>query len=44
MDLMRKIQNAGKSLNVYCEAWEVPELLKGLSPTGLFMVVKERLR
>ena len=44
MDLMRKIQNGGKSLYVYCEPWEVPELLKGLSPTGLIMVVKERLR
>ena len=43
MDLMKKIQDSGKSLYIYCESRDVPELLKNLSPTGLIMVVKETL-
>lgn len=43
MDVMKRIQDGGKSLYVYCEPWEVPILLKELSPQGLMMVVTETL-
>ena len=34
MDLMRKIQDNGKSLYLYYKPWEVPRFLTGLSPMG----------
>lgn len=43
MDLMKRIQDGGKALFIYCEAREVPELLKNLSPAGLIMVVTDIL-
>ncbi len=43
LNLMKRIQDSGKSLYVYCEPWEVPKLLKKLSPRGLIMVVKDTL-
>jgi hypothetical protein len=43
MDVMRRIQDQGKSLYIYCEPWEVPKLLRELSPQGLMMVVTETL-
>jgi len=42
-DLMRRIQDGGKALYVYCEPWEVPILLKNLSHQGLMMVVTDVL-
>ena len=41
---MPKIQDNGKSLYFYYKPWEVPRFLTGLSPKGVIMVVKVRLR
>ncbi len=40
-DVMRRIQEGGKALYVYCEPWEVEKILKTVSPRGLMMVVRE---
>ena len=41
VDLMRRIQNGGKALYVYCEEDEVLALADALDPRGLMMVVRE---
>lgn len=40
LDLMKRIQNGGKSLYIYCEEDEVPFLCDNLDAKGLMMVVK----
>ncbi|NQT59463.1 MAG: hypothetical protein HQ557_10835 [Bacteroidetes bacterium] len=41
LDLLRKIQNGGKSLYLYCESDEVEFLVKNLDSRGLMMVVND---
>ena len=43
LDLMHRIQEAGKGLYIYCDADEVPRLTAELDPAGLMMVVNERM-
>ena len=40
MDLLRRVQQAGKLLFITCQDWEVEPILKGLSPEGLLVDVR----